>query len=242
MNYGEPLEQVSVDSGRLRKVIERVTDMSGGRIANDPRDRARRARSFVSYTAVVIIGRARNGSQSGSTKRDRDRWTARYQSERVHSRWKVRVVMASGQRTVRRRDEDTCARRQTKLPRRARFARTATCHAAFTPRSLRRTGRRGGVGEPGVPRSERDSRTRSFALTKQASAEIPSRARGPNPPPRSITRASDGLDAPAEQLTRRTRSLRSRDYDQRRPVADRRIVQRGWKASDVDLRSERQSR
>lgn len=55
-NYGQPLEQHPVDSGRLRHVIERVTRAA----AWDERASSQRAlglaahRSFLSYTAVVV--------------------------------------------------------------------------------------------------------------------------------------------------------------------------------------------
>jgi isoquinoline 1-oxidoreductase beta subunit len=174
-NYGEQLGKHPVDAGRLRRVIERVTEISGwsARKANGRVLGLAAHRSFVTYAACVI-----------SVVPDKQRklrideaWIAMdagtvVNQERVHAQMEGSVVMGISNAMFGGITMTNGATDQSNF-RDARIARMrdvpATIHtdliASIEPPS--------GVGEPGVPPVAPAVANAIFALTGQRIREIP---------------------------------------------------------------------
>jgi isoquinoline 1-oxidoreductase beta subunit len=172
-NYGEPLDKHPVDAGRLRNVIERVTEMARW---SDRGDRAlglAAHRSFVSYSAVVI-----------SVVRDPVRkvrideaWIAMdpgtvVNQERVRSQLEGSIVMGISNAMYGGVTMTNGATDQTNF-RDAPIARIGDVPRRIHTEIVASNGPPCGVGEPGVPPVGPAIANAIFALTKQRIREIP---------------------------------------------------------------------
>jgi isoquinoline 1-oxidoreductase beta subunit len=180
-NYGEPLARHPVDAGRLRRVIERVTDAANW----SDRKRAGRTlglaahRSFVSYVAVVIsvvpdklrklrVDEAWISIDAGMVV-NRDRARAQMQGSVVMG---ISNALFGGVTMKGGRVEQSNFRD-------ARIARIGHVPARIHTDVLPSTDPPGGIGEPGVPPVAPALANAVFALTGQRIREIPlSRALG----------------------------------------------------------------
>jgi isoquinoline 1-oxidoreductase beta subunit len=174
-NYGEDLARHPVDAGRLRRVIERVTDAARW----SGRKRAGRAlglaahRSFVSYTAVVI-----------SVVPDKQRvirideaWICIdagkvMNKDRVHAQMESSIVMGISNAMFGGVTMKSGAVEQSNF-RDARIARIRDVPARIHSDVLNSSAPPGGVGEPGVPPVGAALANAIFALTGQRLREIP---------------------------------------------------------------------
>ncbi len=174
-NYGEPLDRHPVDAGRLRNVIERVTQASKW----SDRKRAGRTlglaahRSFVTYTAVVL-----------SVVPDKQRkirvdeaWIAMdpgtvVNQDRVRSQMEGAVIMGISNALY---GGITLARGATKESnfRDARIARIGESPRRIHLDLIESDKPPGGVGEPGVPPVGAALANAVFALTGKRIREIP---------------------------------------------------------------------
>jgi isoquinoline 1-oxidoreductase beta subunit len=174
-NYGEPLEKHPVDAGRLRHVIERVTEISGWKSrARDGRAFGLAAhRSFVSYAAVVLalVPDAKRRFRVDEAWISFDAGTVVNQ-ERVRSQLEGAIVMGlsnalyggvtmKGGATVESNFRDARIVRIGESPRRIH----TDVIASDAPPS--------GVGEPGVPPVAPALANAVFALTKQRIRDLP---------------------------------------------------------------------
>jgi isoquinoline 1-oxidoreductase beta subunit len=175
MNYGEPLSRYPVDAGRLRRVIERVTEASRW----SERKGAGRSfglaahRSFVSYTAVVlsVVPDAQRKVRVDEAWISMDPGMVINQ-DRVRSQMEGAVVMGisnamfggitmKGGMTQQSNFHDARIARIRDAPR--------TIHVDLVPSE----GPPCGVGEPGVPPVGAALANAVFALTGQRIREIP---------------------------------------------------------------------
>jgi isoquinoline 1-oxidoreductase beta subunit len=174
-NYGEPLAKHPVDAGRLRRVIERVTDLAHW----SDRKRAGRAlglaahRSFVSYVAVVI-----------SVVPDRQRvlrideaWICMdagtvVNRDRVHAQMEGAVTMGISNALFGGITLKGGAVEQSNF-RDARIARIGHVPARMHTDLVASEAPPGGVGEPGVPPVAPAIANAIFALTGKRLREIP---------------------------------------------------------------------
>ena len=172
-NYGEPLDQHPVDAGRLRNVIERVTDAARWSQRKGRALGLAAHRSFVSYTAVVISvvpDRAR-------TLRIDDAWIAMdagtvVNHDRVRAQLEGAVVMGIsnalyGGITMTRGATDQTNFRDAKIARIGDVPRRI--HTDIVPSKAPPSG----VGEPGVPPVAPALANAIFALTGKRLRDIP---------------------------------------------------------------------
>jgi isoquinoline 1-oxidoreductase subunit beta len=174
-NYGETLARHPVDAGRLRRVIERITDAARW----SDRKRAGRAlglaahRSFVSYTAAVI-----------SVVPDKQRklrideaWICIdagmvMNKDRVHAQMQSSVVMGISNAMFGGVTMKAGAVEQSNF-RDARIARIGDVPARIHTIIVDSNAPPGGVGEPGVPPVGAALANAIFALTGQRHREMP---------------------------------------------------------------------
>lgn len=172
-NYGESLDKHPVDAGRLRRVIERVTEMAGWSKRQGRALGLAAHRSFVTYTAVVI-----------SVVPDRERgfrideaWISMdpglvINQDRVHAQMEGAVVMGIsnalyGGVTMTNGVTDQSNYRD------ARIARIYDVPPRIQTDLVPSTAPPGGVGEPGVPPVSAALANALFALTGKRLREIP---------------------------------------------------------------------
>jgi isoquinoline 1-oxidoreductase beta subunit len=174
-NYGESLDKHPVDAGRLRRVIERVTEVSNwstrkakGRVLG-----LAAHRSFVTYAACVI-----------SVVPDKERklrideaWIAMdagtvVNQERVHSQMEGAVIMGISNALYGGITMKNGVTEQTNY-RDARVARMRDVPAQIHTELIASTEPPSGVGEPGVPPVGAALANAVFALTGQRIREIP---------------------------------------------------------------------
>jgi isoquinoline 1-oxidoreductase beta subunit len=172
-NYGEKLEKHPVDAGRLRNVIERVTEMSNWSSRKGRLLGLAAHRSFVAYTAVVIsvvpdpvrvfrIDEAWISMDAGTV----------INQDRVHAQLEGGVIMGisnalyggvtmTNGATDQTNFRDAKVARMRDVPRRIHTDIVASGEAPS------------GVGEPPVPPVSAALANAIFALTKQRLREIP---------------------------------------------------------------------
>jgi isoquinoline 1-oxidoreductase beta subunit len=174
-NYGETLARHPVDAGRLRRVIERVTDAARW----SDRKRANRAlglaahRSFVSYTAAVI---SVVPDQQRKLRIDEawiciDAGTV-VNKDRVHAQMQSSIVMGISNAMFGGITMKGGAVEQTNF-RDARIARIGDVPARIHTDIVASNAPPGGVGEPGVPPVGAALANAIFALTGQRLREMP---------------------------------------------------------------------
>ncbi len=174
-NYGEKLEKHPVDAGRLRRVVERVTEASrwSGRKKDGRGFGLAAHRSFVAYTAVVlsVVPDERNGIRVDEAWISMDAGTVVHQ-DRVRSQMEGAVVMGisnallggitmKGGRTEQSNFFDARIARIGEVPR--------NIHVDLVPSD----GPPCGVGEPGVPPVGPALANAIFGLTGRRIREIP---------------------------------------------------------------------
>ncbi|HTL31770.1 MAG TPA: molybdopterin cofactor-binding domain-containing protein [Kofleriaceae bacterium] len=172
-NYGEPLDKHPVDSGRLRNVIERVTDAAKW---SDRKGRflgLAAHRSFVTYTAVVI------SVVPDPTRvfRIDEAWIAMdpgtvYNRERVHAQMEGSIVMGVSNALYGGITQTNGATDQSNF-RDARIARIRDIPKTIHTDLIASTEPPSGVGEPGVPPVGPALANAVFALTGKRIREIP---------------------------------------------------------------------
>ncbi|NVB83458.1 MAG: xanthine dehydrogenase family protein molybdopterin-binding subunit [Kofleriaceae bacterium] len=172
-NYGESLDKHPVDAGRLRKVIERVTEMAGWGNRNGRALGLAAHRSFVSYTAVVIsvvpdpvrVFRIDNAwiSMDPGTVVNKDR---------VHSQMEGAVVMGISNALYGGVTMTKGATDQSNF-RDARVARMRDVPHRIHTDLVESTEPPSGVGEPGVPPVGAALANAIFALTGKRLREVP---------------------------------------------------------------------
>jgi isoquinoline 1-oxidoreductase subunit beta len=172
-NYGEPLDKHPVDSGRLRNVIERVTDAAKWSDRKGRHLGLAAHRSFVTYTAVVI-------SVVPDPKRVfriDEAWIAMdpgtvYNQERVHAQMEGSVVMGISNALYGGVTQTNGAIDQSNF-RDARIARIREIPRTIHTDLIASTEPPSGVGEPGVPPVGPALANAVFALTGKRIREIP---------------------------------------------------------------------
>jgi isoquinoline 1-oxidoreductase beta subunit len=172
-NYGEPLDKHPVDSGRLRNVIERVTDAAKWSDRKGRHLGLAAHRSFVSYTAVVISV----VPDPIRTFRIDEAWIAMdpgtvYNQERVHSQMEGSIVMGISNALYGGVTQTNGAIDQTNF-RDARIARIRDIPRTIHTDLVASTEPPSGVGEPGVPPVAPAVANAVFALTGKRIREIP---------------------------------------------------------------------
>jgi isoquinoline 1-oxidoreductase beta subunit len=174
-NYGEPLDKHPVDAGRLRRVIERVTEISGwsSRKANGRVLGLAAHRSFVTYAACVIsvVPDAQRKLRIDEAWIAMDAGTVVNQ-ERVHAQMEGSVVMGISNAMFGGITMTNGATDQTNF-RDARIARMRDVPAKIHTELIASTEPPSGVGEPGVPPVAPAVANAIFALTGQRIREIP---------------------------------------------------------------------
>ena len=174
-NYGETLARHPVDAGRLRRVIERVTDAARW----SDRKRASRAlglaahRSFVSYTAAVIsvVPDKQRKLRIDEAWICIDAGTV-INKDRVHAQMQSSVVMGISNAMFGGITMKGGAVEQTNF-RDARIARIGDVPARIHTDVIDSNAPPGGVGEPGVPPVGAALANAIFALTGQRLREMP---------------------------------------------------------------------
>jgi isoquinoline 1-oxidoreductase beta subunit len=174
-NYGEPLARHPVDAGRLRHVIERVTDLSGWK----SRKRDRRAfglaahRSFVSYAAVVValLPDPRRRFRVDEAWISFDAGTVVNQ-ERVRSQLEGAVVMGISNALYGGITMKAGVTEQSNF-RDARIVRIGEAPRRIHTDLVVSDAPPSGVGEPGVPPVGAALANAVFALTKQRIRDLP---------------------------------------------------------------------
>jgi isoquinoline 1-oxidoreductase beta subunit len=174
-NYGAPLDQHPVDVGRLRRVIERVTEISGwSKRGRDGRALGLAAhRSFLSYVAVVVsVVQA-----PGGKLRVDEAWVALdagriVNLDRVRSQMEGSVIFGMslalyGSITM------TGGVTDQKNFRDLRLVRIADAPRAIHVDVQQSEELSGGVGEPGVPPVAPAIANAVFARTGQRVRELP---------------------------------------------------------------------
>ncbi len=177
-NYGAPVEQHPVDPGRLRRVVERVTELSqwGSFRKSRSRDRAlglAAHRSFLTYVAVVA---AVVRDAQGKIKVD-EAWLVCdpgtiVNADRVRSQMEGAVVFGMsialhGAITLRNGAVEQSNFRDYPIARIGEAPRNI--HVEIVPSD----GLSGGVGEPGVPPVAPAIANAVFALTGKRVRELP---------------------------------------------------------------------
>ncbi len=174
-NYGEELARHPVDAGRLRRVIERVTDAAGW----SRRKRAGRAlglaahRSFVAYTAVVIsvVPDERRRVRIDEAWISIDAGTV-VNRDRAHAQMQGSIAMGISNALFGGITMKGGAVEQGNF-RDARIARIGDVPARIHTDVLPDSGPPCGVGEPGVPPVAPALANAVFALTGKRIREIP---------------------------------------------------------------------
>lgn len=172
-NYDEPLETYPVDAGRLRRVIERVTDLARW---SDRKGRAlglAAHRSFVSYTAVVISV----VPDPVRVFRIDDAWISMdagtvVNQERVHSQMEGGLVMGISNALYGGVTMKRGATEQSNF-RDARVARIGDIPHRIHTDLVASTDPPSGVGEPPVTAAPAALANALFALTGTRIREIP---------------------------------------------------------------------
>ena len=172
-NYGESLDRHPVDAGRLRNVIERVTDAARW---SDRKGRAlglAAHRSFVSYTAVVIsvVPDTRHKLRVDEAWIAMDAGTVVNQ-ERVHAQLEGSVVMGISNAMYGGATMTRGATDQTNF-RDAKIARIGDVPRRIHTEIVASTAPPSGVGEPAVPPVGPAVANAIFALTGKRIREIP---------------------------------------------------------------------
>ncbi len=174
-NYGETLTRHPVDAGRLRAVIERVTEMSrwserkgAGRMLG-----LAAHRSFVSYTAVVIsvVPDARRKVRIDEAWICMDAGTV-INRDRVHSQMEGAVIMGISDAMFGGVTMKGGVTEQSNF-RDARLARFRDIPQRIHTEIIASKEVPAGVGEPGVPPVAPALANAIFALTGQRIREIP---------------------------------------------------------------------
>jgi isoquinoline 1-oxidoreductase subunit beta len=172
-NYGAPLAKHPVDAGRLRRVIERVTDAAKWPSRDGRAFGLAAHRSFLSYAAVVValVPDARRRFRVDEAWISFDAGTV-VNRERVHAQLEGAVVMGlsnalyggitmKGGATVESNFRDARIVRIGEAPRRIH---TDVVESDAPP---------AGVGEPGVPPVGPALANAVFALTRQRVRDLP---------------------------------------------------------------------
>lgn len=171
--YGDSLERHPVDAGRLRNVIERVTELARW---NDRKGRAlglAAHRSFLSYVAVVLSVVA-----DGDRKLRIDEAFIVMDAgiivnrDRVHAQLEGAVVMGVSNALYGGVTMTRGATEQTNF-RDARVARIGDIPPRIHTEVIASSAAPGGVGEPGVPPVAPALANAIFALTGTRIREIP---------------------------------------------------------------------
>lgn len=174
-NYGAPLEKHPIDVGRLRRVIERVTELSkwGDRKASGRSLGLAAHRSFLSYVAVVasVVRDAAGKVHVDEVWLVADAGTV-INPDRVRSQMEGAVVFGMGIAlhgaiTVKRGVVEQSNFRDYRVVRIAEAPRRT--HVEILPSTMLP----GGVGEPGVPPVAPAIANAVFALTGQRVRELP---------------------------------------------------------------------
>lgn len=177
VNYGAPLEEHPIDTGRLRDVIERVTAAAGWEKRHEDLSRGyglAAYRSFLTYVAAVVA--VVKDPKTGKVKVD-EAWVCAdagtvVNLERVRSQLEGAVlfglsltffseITAKGGSVQQTNFRDYRVARMTDAPRRI--------HVDV----VKNERRPGGVGEPGVPPIAPAIANAVFALTGQRLRELP---------------------------------------------------------------------
>jgi isoquinoline 1-oxidoreductase subunit beta len=174
-NYGEPLDKHPVDAGRLRNVIERVTDAAKWK---DARGKGRALglaahRSFVSYVAVVVSVVA----DPARKIRIDEAWIAMdagtvVNKDRVRAQCEGAVVMGISNALYGGITMNGGVTEQSNF-RDARVARIGDVPRRIHVDLVASTAPPSGVGEPGVPPVAPAIANAIFALSGQRIREIP---------------------------------------------------------------------
>ena len=173
-NYGQPLEKHPVDVGRLRHVIERVTELSPWK------DRKNRAlglaahRSFLSYTAVVA---SVSKKPSGKLAVDEvwlcfDAGTV-VNTDRVRAQLEGSVIFGMSLALFGGITMKQGAIEQSNFQGGARLVRIGDAPRRVHIELVASDARPGGVGEPGVPPVAPAIANAVFALTGKRVRELP---------------------------------------------------------------------
>ncbi len=174
-NYGEKLEKHPVDAGRLRRVVERVTEAAkwGGRKKDGRAYGLAAHRSFVSYTAVVlaVVPDAQRKIRIDEAWISMDAGTVVHQ-DRVRSQMEGAVVMGISNALFGGITMKKGATEQTNF-REARIARIRDVPRKIHVDLIPSDGPPCGVGEPGVPPVGPALANAIFALTGQRIREFP---------------------------------------------------------------------
>jgi isoquinoline 1-oxidoreductase beta subunit len=182
-NYGAPIDQQPIDTGRLRHVIEKVTENAGWDAARKPGRDGRgfgvaAHRSFLTYVAVVA---AVSLDAQGLPRVD-EAWVAAdagtvINPDRVRAQLEGAVIFGisaalHGAITMRRGAVEQTNFRDYPL------ARIGEAPRAIHVELIESTAPPGGVGEPGVPPVAPAIANAVFALTGKRVRELPLRRAG----------------------------------------------------------------
>jgi isoquinoline 1-oxidoreductase beta subunit len=174
-NYHESLTRHPVDAGRLRRVIERVTDACGWKArARDGRAYGLAAhRSFVSYAAVVValVPDSRRRFRVDEAWISFDAGTLVNQ-ERVHSQLEGAVMMGLSNALHGGITMKDGATEQSNF-RDARIVRIGEAPRRIHTDLVTSDAPPSGAGEPGVPPVGAALANAVFALTKQRVRDLP---------------------------------------------------------------------
>ena len=174
-NYGEPLTRHPVDAGRLRRVIERVTEMSrwSERKRNGRKLGLAAHRSFVSYVGVVlsVVPDPRRKVRVDEAWITIDAGTV-VNRDRVHAQLEGSIVMGISNALYGGITMKAGQVEQTNF-RDARIARIGDAPLRIHTDIIASTAPPGGVGEPGVPPVGAALANAIFALTGKRLREIP---------------------------------------------------------------------
>jgi isoquinoline 1-oxidoreductase beta subunit len=174
-NYGQPLSQHPVDAGRLRHVIERVTDASRWQSrARDGRAFGLAAhRSFLSYAAVVLalVPDRRHRFRVDEAWISFDAGTVVNQ-ERVHSQLEGAIVMGLSNALYGGITMKDGATVQSNF-RDARIVRIGQAPRRIHTDVVLSDAPPAGVGEPGVPPVAPALANAVFSLTRQRIRDLP---------------------------------------------------------------------
>jgi isoquinoline 1-oxidoreductase beta subunit len=174
-NYGEPLEKHPVDAGRLRRVVERVTEAArwSGRKKDGRAFGLAAHRSFVTYAAVVL---AVVPDERGKVRVD-EAWISMdagtvVNRDRVHAQMEGAVVMGISNALFGGVTMKGGVTEQSNF-RDARIARIGEVPRKIHTDLVLSDAPPGGVGEPGVPPVGPALANAVFALTGRRIREIP---------------------------------------------------------------------
>jgi isoquinoline 1-oxidoreductase beta subunit len=174
-NYGAPLETHPVDAGRLRHVIERVTQLSNWseRVGSGRALGLAAHRSFLSYTGCVVsvVRDARDKVRVDEAWIVMDAGTV-VNADRVHAQLQGSVAMGISNALLGGITMKGGATQQTNFHD-ARFARIGEVPRAIHVEIVASEGPPCGVGEPGVPPVGPAIANAVFALTGERVREMP---------------------------------------------------------------------